>query len=125
MEKVSMAIDGAGEDGLVTVNERGTADRAASTRSSSGGKSVGSSVVRKGEPSTVPKSLLKRGFECSWWECFGPRLEGPGWFLKEFFVGRRGGVVAMEESTQPTGLVIASSFMSGVTTTGSVLHILT
>jgi hypothetical protein len=62
MEKVSIAIDGVGEEGLVIVNERGTADMAPSTRSRSGGRSVGSSVVRKGEPKTVPNSLLNRGF---------------------------------------------------------------
>jgi hypothetical protein len=41
----------------VTVSVQGTSERAPSTSSESGS----SEVVRKGEPRTVPRSLLKRG----------------------------------------------------------------
>lgn len=60
MEKVSMMLDREGDDGRVTVKERGTVENAPSMISRSGWDGR-SNVVRKGEPRTVLNRRLNRG----------------------------------------------------------------
>jgi hypothetical protein len=79
MENVSTMCERVGEEGRVTVNDRGTVKKVPSTRSTSGGRSGGSEVVRKGEPRTVPRSRLNRGVSSmSAWAIGDVEKEGEG-----------------------------------------------